>query len=503
MSLFKKMISFLACISLVLSISVQCFAVPYYDVDMNNLNEIYTLKDNEKIVDIIFSHPIILVLLDRDDKSVLLSSNDVGKTWNEIDLEKEYDGFKANGMFRDLYVWNGVHIFGSKDGKMCILHSSSLEGWENVLCDVSKLNGEIINMVSCYDGYKIYCVLDEKLTLINTRSLSYDLSMKDIKSVPENLFVDNNIIVSYTDKNVSLSIDGEMFIPIKLNDLHSVEKCEIYDSDCSSTYITVVYKTKNQDRQALIELSVDNNSPKYEIKEDEVLTHDYDFLQVGEWGMPIIVVKDSKIYKTIVKEDSETSYCKKNDISWVYQCELPDEWAYQDILNMARNGVLTPWTLPEDFKEGVTRELFCKYIYNLIYEKVEVNNNTKNKFSDCNDIKVNAIAELGIINGVGDNKFEPSRKITREEAITVISRVVRLLKLTNKNSGAVKEFNDFEQISSWAKSDVKNMQIMKIINGDSVGNFNPRGNLSVQESLAIISRIFKLMQPDTGCKLCE
>lgn len=500
----KKIISAILALVMAFCLSIQCFAVSYYDVDMDGLNKIYSFKNNEKVIDIAFSNPVILILLDRNGESILMTSEDVGETWSEVNLNKEYDGFKANGMFADSYVWSGVHIFGSKNGKLSILHSSTMLGWENVLCDVSKLDGEILNMVSSYLGYNIYAKIDGKLTLLTTKSLSYDLQMQDIDSIHENMFVNNNTYVDYTDKKVMLSSDGKNFIDIDLPQASKIEKCEIYDSDCSSTYITVVYRINSKTvKESLIEISQQNFIPTYKIKETRDCTDDYGFNHYGEWGLPLIVLKNNTLYRGMVKEDSDTSICNKSSIAWFYQIEAPDGWAYKDVAKMASTTILTPWTMPKNFSDPVTRELFCKYIYNfLAVNSGDSNMDFSTKFTDCSDKKINAISNLGIINGVGNNKFEPSRNITREEAITVIGRLVDYLKMNNDKTGIVKEFSDIKEVSDWAVSDVKKMQIMGIINGDNLGNFNPKSKLSVQESLSIIARIYNTLNPTT-CYVCQ
>lgn len=68
------------------------------------------------------------------------------------------------------------------------------------------------------------------------------------------------------------------------------------------------------------------------------------------------------------------------------------------------------------------------------------------------------------------------------------------LMLNKQNKGAgLKMFNDFENISDWAKPSVERLENLKIFKGDSDGNFLPTTNITRQEMAVVLDRVLKLL----------
>lgn len=77
---------------------------------------------------------------------------------------------------------------------------------------------------------------------------------------------------------------------------------------------------------------------------------------------------------------------------------------------------------------------------------------------------VNAIAELGLVNGVGDGKFAPDRIVTQEEFLTILGRAARYINFALDKYGEELDIADspkplgmqlaLSAYSSWAKNNV-------------------------------------------------
>lgn len=90
---------------------------------------------------------------------------------------------------------------------------------------------------------------------------------------------------------------------------------------------------------------------------------------------------------------------------------------------------------------------------------------------------VNWANENGIVQGIGDGKFEPKRPITREEMAVIMNK---FLQVTNKTllEKESKTFTDDGTIAPWAKEAVHHMAKLGIVKGMNDGVFRPKSGLT-------------------------
>lgn len=100
---------------------------------------------------------------------------------------------------------------------------------------------------------------------------------------------------------------------------------------------------------------------------------------------------------------------------------------------------------------------------------------------------IETMASLGIINGVGDNKYEPNSNITRAQFATLI------IKTLNIRGTATEPFSDVNP-SDWFANDVALAYKNKIINGVSSTEFAPNQNITRQEMAVMMVRAMSLKQ---------
>ena len=83
--------------------------------------------------------------------------------------------------------------------------------------------------------------------------------------------------------------------------------------------------------------------------------------------------------------------------------------------------------------ENITRQDMAVMLYNAMRKNGYTNSGAKNNFADsdaCADYATVAIAELaalGVINGVGDDAFDPTATATRAQAAVIINRALEYL----------------------------------------------------------------------------
>ncbi len=108
---------------------------------------------------------------------------------------------------------------------------------------------------------------------------------------------------------------------------------------------------------------------------------------------------------------------------------------------------------------------------------------------------ISAAFENGIIKGYGQNLIKPGRNISREEAMAMMARALKLsghnVNLTEQEvSDALKSFKDRDQISKWAEETA--FFVKKGLIKGSNGQIEPGDEITRAETAAIVLRILKL-----------
>ncbi|WP_165867422.1 S-layer homology domain-containing protein [Paenibacillus pinisoli] len=101
----------------------------------------------------------------------------------------------------------------------------------------------------------------------------------------------------------------------------------------------------------------------------------------------------------------------------------------------------------------------------------------------------------GLVDGYSDASFKPNEKITRQEAMVILSRAMMLVKLNKKidhtkQQELVNHFADSEQLASWAHQAAA-LTIESGIIGGYKGELHPLQNITRAETAAIIQRFLQ------------
>ncbi len=131
--------------------------------------------------------------------------------------------------------------------------------------------------------------------------------------------------------------------------------------------------------------------------------------------------------------------------------------------------------------------------------------NTFFKFTERGEIKFTDVGKdswyyeevekaykAGYIIGISETEFAPEKNITREEAATIVYRLLNLQE--NKSSGNI--FTDSYLVSDWAKGYVKAAAENKIIKGYEDNSFRPQKNIKRGEALLFLDRALNFIDYD-------
>jgi hypothetical protein len=171
---------------------------------------------------------------------------------------------------------------------------------------------------------------------------------------------------------------------------------------------------------------------------------------------------------------------------------VENHWAKSAVNDMASRMVIFSSDKFEPNK-AITRADFVEYIVRALGLYREGAGH-KNKFTDVSSTgeRTRAIliaSEYGIVTGYTDGTFKPDRQITREDAMTMYQRAMKITKLTGKDTDRYRNYTDFQDVSNWAKAYVKEVLAAHVFNGTSAKTISPKSNLTYAEAAQAIKNL--------------
>lgn len=172
--------------------------------------------------------------------------------------------------------------------------------------------------------------------------------------------------------------------------------------------------------------------------------------------------------------------------------DITDGWYEQDIRQLAARKIM--------FGDGngsywpnrlVTRAEFANLMSRAL--KLPAGNAT---FTDLNEAHpslvdgINRAASAGIINGRGNNKFDPNATITRDEAVIMIDRALEYKWIYRKEVKL--PFTD--QHLAYDKKALQNVYAYGIVKGNERNEFVPKGTATRAEAAAFLNRMLKVIE---------
>ena len=209
-----------------------------------------------------------------------------------------------------------------------------------------------------------------------------------------------------------------------------------------------------------------------------------------------ITVIDGKYY-AVINSLTNSIY----SIAWnpVTFADVENHWAKDEVNDMGSrmiiNGIGNSMFEPN---RDITRAEFAAIIVRALGLRPGTGNDSFNDIKDsdwyCGYVKT--AYSYSIITGYSDGSFKPNGKITREEAMTMIARAMKITKLGSEvNEGqadsVLARFNDGSNVASWAKNFVAGCVNTGTVKGRVNGDVAPKDNITRAETAAIIKRLLQ------------
>ena len=171
----------------------------------------------------------------------------------------------------------------------------------------------------------------------------------------------------------------------------------------------------------------------------------------------------------------------------------PSDWA----LGYIERGLsqdLFPNELLADYQQFITREEYANLslkLYETLTGSTE-NITIENPFTDTNAETVIKAYQLGIVSGVGEGKFDPTQRITREQMATMFYNTLNAISPELVSERYSINFADADQISSWAQNAVALLTEKDIIAGMGNNLFSPKTNASREQAMVLSLKLFEV-----------
>ncbi|PKM53282.1 MAG: hypothetical protein CVV00_13070, partial [Firmicutes bacterium HGW-Firmicutes-5] len=168
---------------------------------------------------------------------------------------------------------------------------------------------------------------------------------------------------------------------------------------------------------------------------------------------------------------------------------VENHWAKETVNDMASRLIIFN---PEEFEpnKAITRADFAEYIVRAlgIYREGSAHDNN---FEDVSSIGKRTLAilianEYGIVVGYTDGTFRGDNQITREEAMVMYQRAMKITKHVGSDENRYKNYADYSQVSEWATTYVKEVLSAHVFNGTTATTISPKASLTYAESAQAI-----------------
>ena len=160
-------------------------------------------------------------------------------------------------------------------------------------------------------------------------------------------------------------------------------------------------------------------------------------------------------------------------------------WAEAGVIDAISRG-LVPAQLQSNFSVAITRAEFSALAVAL-YESVNGEIAGRVTFTDTNDVNVEKAAAIGIVSGVGDNRFNPHGTLNREQAAVMLARLA--VALGRPLPTVAPTFADNGSISTWARDGVGQIQAAGIMDGVGDNRFAPQDHYTREQSIVTVLRL--------------
>ena len=175
---------------------------------------------------------------------------------------------------------------------------------------------------------------------------------------------------------------------------------------------------------------------------------------------------------------------------------VPSDWARDEVEAAVAAGLVPELTGNPGYQDAITREQFAELALKLVMMTSPGRDlGYTPAFDDCDNDNVVLAAAMGIVTGVGNNKFDPKTTTNREQIATMLCRAIQYIEEATGETylGApadLGQFSDRAEISNWAAEGVGLLAANGIMKGTSDTTASPGDPCTVEQSILLVYRFY-------------
>jgi len=171
--------------------------------------------------------------------------------------------------------------------------------------------------------------------------------------------------------------------------------------------------------------------------------------------------------------------------------DFPTGWSAEAVTAAVNNGLLngrSPGKLePAGYLTRAEMATIINRAFGATIEK-DISHISDVNYNDWFYHEIAKAYNMQTFEGYEDGTMRPDNYITREEVFAVIARA---LVLESNDYSPLGEFNDAYYVSDWAKPYTSVLVAKNYVNGDNLGNLNPKNNITREEFAQMMHNIVK------------
>jgi len=334
---------------------------------------------------------------------------------------------------------------------------------------------------------------DSIIAILTSSSLKSIIESKasglEIKGGPITINIDQRSlqeILKQSKGNISISITKAISLSQQARDLigdRPVYNFSIVSADRE------VNKSISNFEEGLVRISL-----SYTPRNNETLSNLFG-VYISETGIPMRVegsFYDSGTGSIIISTNHFSLFGVGYEDGIERFSDIGNHWAKESIDYIFGQGILKG-TSDTKFSPNspMTRGMFVTALGRM--SGIDPSNFKSNGFTDVNNTStfqpfIQWAYEMGIVRGVGQGKFEPSRPISREEMAIILSNHARVSGVYLPTLHSEMVFDDSGTIGEPYRIAVETMYRSGLIRGDVENMFNPKSSLTRGEAATILHR---------------
>ncbi|MNE62128.1 Endo-1,4-beta-xylanase A precursor [compost metagenome] len=118
------------------------------------------------------------------------------------------------------------------------------------------------------------------------------------------------------------------------------------------------------------------------------------------------------------------------------------------------------------------------------------------KQTDWYSSAIQTAYKYGLITGYEDGSFRPNEKITREQAMLIVSKAMKITGMSGKNANlssnrVLDAFSDVDNVANWSLNGVADSVSAGIISGRSNASLAPKAFITRAEVAMMMQRLLQ------------